>query len=356
MFVTSENRFYDGGRKIEDPSILEWLDESPSSIEGEEKTVGQILKEARQNKGLTTGKVLYETGVSEEYLLKLEADELKTPSTGVLWKLTKFYQLDMKYILTKAGVIIKKPESTFPTPIEQKPAFPINVSDEVFKEASASAYLSPEVCHDKKTSDAYIQGFCTAHARFCGSMEQNKSPFATHIENERALSQPQDQEVPEEIQKWIDGYIDKRLKAIVANSASVEWIAKRICQSIREGAEVMYHKSQEIVQLYVDVADDQQKCIDKLRKQLEEQTSLKNHCLQTMEDQRKTRENLEAELTGANQALKNAIDQNCELVAERERYGVAWDKREKVLQEVVQQRDELTAKVKELQEWHDSHC
>ena len=92
--------------------------ESPSPtlpIKEEEKTVGQILKEARQNKGLTTGKVLYETGVSEEYLRKLEADELKTPSASVLWKLTQFYQLELKYILTKAGVIVKNPP---PAPIE----------------------------------------------------------------------------------------------------------------------------------------------------------------------------------------------------------------------------------------------
>jgi hypothetical protein len=65
---------------------------------------------------------------------------------------------------------------------------------------------------------------------------------------------------------------------------------------------------------------------------------------------------LREECEGCKQALENAINQNVSLLEERERYGVAWDKREKVLQEVVQQRDELTAKVKELQEWHDSHC
>jgi len=101
-----------------------YLSESPPPalpIKEEEKTVGQILKEARQNKGLTTGKVLYETGVSEEYLRKLEADELKAPSASVLWKLTQFYQLDMKYILTKAGVIVKKPESPSPAlPIKEE--------------------------------------------------------------------------------------------------------------------------------------------------------------------------------------------------------------------------------------------
>jgi transcriptional regulator with XRE-family HTH domain len=95
--------------------------ESPSPalpIKEEEKTLGQILKEARQNKGLTTGKVLYETGVSEEYLRKLEADELKTPSAGVLWKLSQLYSLDLKPLAIKAGIIIKKPPS--PAPIEQE--------------------------------------------------------------------------------------------------------------------------------------------------------------------------------------------------------------------------------------------
>jgi transcriptional regulator with XRE-family HTH domain len=116
-----------------DPVKSEWLknqkkgiphpsgrDAVPASIEGEEKTVGQILKEARQNKGLTTGKVLYETGVSEEYLRKLEADELKTPSAGVLWKLAQLYSIDLKPLAIKAGIIIKKPPSTAPIEQEKK--------------------------------------------------------------------------------------------------------------------------------------------------------------------------------------------------------------------------------------------
>jgi len=39
-------------------------------------------------------------------------------------------------------------------------------------------------------------------------------------------------------------------------------------EGVLKGAWAAYHKMQEVIQMYVDVTEDQQKCIDKLRKQL----------------------------------------------------------------------------------------
>jgi hypothetical protein len=61
--------------------------------------------------------------------------------------------------------------------VEEKPSFPLNVSDEVFKEASAAAYLSPEVVYNEGTSSAYIQGFCVAHARFSQPLVEKTEPL-----------------------------------------------------------------------------------------------------------------------------------------------------------------------------------
>jgi hypothetical protein len=68
-----------------------------------------------------------------------------------------------------------------------RPLFPLDVPDEVYKEASSSAYLSPEVCYDKGTSDAYIQGFCTAHARFSQLAAGSPSKEDTGSEGDELL-------------------------------------------------------------------------------------------------------------------------------------------------------------------------
>jgi transcriptional regulator with XRE-family HTH domain len=76
--------------------------------EGAEKTLGQILRGAREAQGLSENAVRQETGVSNEYLRRLEDDELKTPSASVLWKLSEYYQIDPKPLLIMAGCIVKK--------------------------------------------------------------------------------------------------------------------------------------------------------------------------------------------------------------------------------------------------------
>jgi transcriptional regulator with XRE-family HTH domain len=100
------------------------LQDTPSlpKQEGEkEPTLGAILKEARIKLGLKFSDVLEETGVSVVYLDRLETDDLKTISAGVLWKLATLYKLDLKALAIKAGIIIKKP----PSPPAQEPDGPV---------------------------------------------------------------------------------------------------------------------------------------------------------------------------------------------------------------------------------------
>lgn len=75
---------------------------------GEGKTLGQILRRVREDQGLSENAVRQETGVSNEYLRRLEDDELKNPSASVLWKLSEYYQIDPNPILIMAGCIIPK--------------------------------------------------------------------------------------------------------------------------------------------------------------------------------------------------------------------------------------------------------
>ena len=78
--------------------------------QGQTPTLGQILKEVRESKNLSPESVLDETGVSKEYLRRLEADELKNTSASVLWKLAEYYSIDFKPLAVKAGIIIKTPK------------------------------------------------------------------------------------------------------------------------------------------------------------------------------------------------------------------------------------------------------
>jgi hypothetical protein len=86
-----------------------------------------------------------------------------------------------------------KPESSSPAdkPEGEKPAFPLHVPDEIFKEASASAYLSPEVVYNEGTSSAYIQGFCVAHARFSAAAPLGDPAFVDWLDGEITKAEKQ---------------------------------------------------------------------------------------------------------------------------------------------------------------------
>jgi transcriptional regulator with XRE-family HTH domain len=76
--------------------------------QGVQQTIGQILKQVREARDLSPDEVLEDTGVSNEYLRRLEADEIKKPSASVLWILCEYYNIDFKPIGIMAGIIIKK--------------------------------------------------------------------------------------------------------------------------------------------------------------------------------------------------------------------------------------------------------
>jgi transcriptional regulator with XRE-family HTH domain len=73
-----------------------------------DETLGQILKRDRESRKLSPGQVLEDTGVSNEYLRRLEADKIKKPSASVLWKLCEYYNIDFMPLAIMAGIIIKK--------------------------------------------------------------------------------------------------------------------------------------------------------------------------------------------------------------------------------------------------------
>lgn len=109
--------------RVKSMSILDWSDlfndwfdrNYPSAPSIQQKTIqegetlGQILKELRVAKHMSVENVLEATGVPNEYLRKLEADELRRPAASVLWKLAKYYSIDLKPLAVKAGIIIKAP-------------------------------------------------------------------------------------------------------------------------------------------------------------------------------------------------------------------------------------------------------
>jgi hypothetical protein len=87
-----------------------------------------------------------------------------------------------------------------PTGVQDwKPLFPDHVPDEIFKEASSAAYLSPEAVHDDLTTAAYIQGFCVAHARYSPPV----LPEVKEIEQLRTENEDLKQELAE-VYKKID--------------------------------------------------------------------------------------------------------------------------------------------------------
>src|ERR1700734_3089222 len=78
----------------------------------------------------------------------------------------------------------------------------------------------------------------------CGAVLKIGPPTAGPLQDAPSLpkQEGEKQEVPDDIKEWIDSYINGRLKSIVANSVWVEWIAERVCGSIREGATAMYQR------------------------------------------------------------------------------------------------------------------
>lgn len=75
-----------------------------------EKTVGNILKEARELKRLTLREVEIQSGISNAYLSQLENDKIKKPSANTLYKLSELFNIDFDDLMVAAGIVEKKKE------------------------------------------------------------------------------------------------------------------------------------------------------------------------------------------------------------------------------------------------------
>lgn len=71
------------------------------------KTLGHVLKQARELSELALRSVEQKTGISNAYISQLENDKIKKPSADILHKLATMYKLDFNYLLQVSGLVEK---------------------------------------------------------------------------------------------------------------------------------------------------------------------------------------------------------------------------------------------------------
>lgn len=71
----------------------------------ESKTLGQLLRQAREIGGYTLRQVEEATGISNGYLSQLETGKIKKPSANVLYKLAQMYCIELETLLGSCGLI-----------------------------------------------------------------------------------------------------------------------------------------------------------------------------------------------------------------------------------------------------------
>jgi HTH-type transcriptional regulator, competence development regulator len=71
-------------------------------------TLGIVLRQARDLKGMALRTVEEATGISNAYLSQLENDRIKKPAADILHKLATAYKLDFNYLLQVAGLVEKQ--------------------------------------------------------------------------------------------------------------------------------------------------------------------------------------------------------------------------------------------------------
>jgi transcriptional regulator with XRE-family HTH domain len=76
-------------------------------------TLGQTLRTARQEAGLSVRQLARAAGISHGYLVKLETDQNDNPSAAHLQRLADVLEIDAGQLLTFIGV---KPASRLPAP------------------------------------------------------------------------------------------------------------------------------------------------------------------------------------------------------------------------------------------------
>ena len=66
-------------------------------------SLGQFLKQAREDRGFTLREVELETDISNSYLSQLEGEKIKHPSPMSLYKLAETYGVSYTYLMELAG-------------------------------------------------------------------------------------------------------------------------------------------------------------------------------------------------------------------------------------------------------------
>ncbi|WP_183560869.1 helix-turn-helix domain-containing protein [Mucilaginibacter sp. SP1R1] len=75
-----------------------------------EKTLGGMLREARELKKLSLREVEVKSGISNAYLSQLENDKIKKPSANTLYKLGDLYNITFDELMVSAGIIEQSSE------------------------------------------------------------------------------------------------------------------------------------------------------------------------------------------------------------------------------------------------------
>ncbi|SDT66644.1 Helix-turn-helix domain-containing protein [Mucilaginibacter mallensis] len=69
------------------------------------KTLGGILREARDLKKLSLREVEVQSGISNAYLSQLENDKIKKPSANTLYKLSELFHITFDDLMVAAGIV-----------------------------------------------------------------------------------------------------------------------------------------------------------------------------------------------------------------------------------------------------------
>jgi len=70
---------------------------------GDGETLGSVLREARERRGLSLRAVERHTGLGNAHLSQIETDTIARPEMAILWDLAALYDLDFAKLLALAG-------------------------------------------------------------------------------------------------------------------------------------------------------------------------------------------------------------------------------------------------------------
>lgn len=80
-------------------------------METQKKSLGKILKEARELKRLSLRELEIQSGISNAYLSQLENDKIKKPSANTLYRLSELFNMNFDDLMVAAGIVEKKKDS-----------------------------------------------------------------------------------------------------------------------------------------------------------------------------------------------------------------------------------------------------